>query len=255
MSSELLQLSQELLNVIIDCLSGDILSLHACSLVLLKVIRLNAFPDGWKNWVHPWRHHEMEIASPEVLPLLTTSKSSSFQLHLTHGHVWDNAVGVSVADAYNYYYQSIRRCHVGRLRDDRGCLRLVSVYLNLDADLLQHFTRWFLSDKSRFDLGQVPRLTVLYTYKYTEAGTWDITEGELHAVEEFTVHLKVFPQQEGLHGYNENWLALDSISVLDQHWDEAVSRFTNEIRAALPNLHCKNVLHLNFQSFEGDDRY
>lgn len=56
--------------------------------------------------------------------------------------------------------------------DDRGCLRLMSVYLNLDADLLQHFTLWLLSDKSRFDLGQVQRLTVLSTYNYTKAGTF-----------------------------------------------------------------------------------
>ncbi|KAK0189135.1 hypothetical protein F5146DRAFT_1205377 [Armillaria mellea] len=216
-------------------------------------------------------------------------------------------------------------------RDDRGCLRLISVHLNLDTDLLHHFTQWLLSDKLRFDLGQVRRLTVLSTHKGAEASTspslsalesilkrieagaivhlglenalssplssfeslrnlktiklftdtlmspseWtsffaqDVIEGELHAVEEFTVHLEVFHEQEGLHGYNEDWLALDSISgtgchvrvhfvffaVFDQHWDEAVSHFTNEIQAALPNLHCKNLLHLNFQIFGENNWY
>lgn len=101
--------------------------------------------------------------------------------------------------------------------------------------------------------------TLMGPSEWTSFFAQDIIEGELHAVEEFTVQLEVFHEQEGLHGYNEDWLALDSISgadchvqvrvmffaVLNQHWDEAVSRFTNEIRAALPNLHCKNLLHLS----------
>ncbi|KAK0238617.1 hypothetical protein EDD85DRAFT_514858 [Armillaria nabsnona] len=315
----------------------------------------------------------METASPEVLPLLTTLKSFSFQL--MHYDVWDKVVGVSVADAYkstlrtafltdvrlswltfdlysNFLHLlsnlvAVREINLSAItiesfddvtsateRDDRGCRRLISVHLNLDASLLQHLTQWLLSDKSRFDLGQIRRLTVLstrkpgtkaatlptlgplesilkrieagavihlglenalssplssfaslrnlktiklFTYTFMDPSEWtsffaqDVIEGELHGVEESTVRLEVFHEQEGLYGHDEDWLALDSISstgchvrvrfvffaVLDQHWDEALSRFTNEIRAALPNLHCKNLLHLNFQAFnetEGNDR-
>ncbi|SJL03446.1 uncharacterized protein ARMOST_06801 [Armillaria ostoyae] len=410
------QLPQELLNAIIDCLSDDIPSLHACSLVcrawtehaqehifheqhfctpkgprgdlhkfrdllrmsphlgaFVKVIKLDDFPDGWKHRVHPWRHHEMETASPEVFPLLTTLKSFSFQL--MYHDVWDQVVGMSVADAYkstlrtafltdvrlswltfdlysNFLHLlsnlvAVREINLSAItiksfddvtsateRDDRGCLRLISVHLNLNASLLQHLTQWLLSDKSCFDIGQIRRLTVLSTRKLgTKAATlpslgplesilkrieagavihlglenalssplssfaslrnlktiklftctfigpseWtsffaqDVIEGKLYGVEEFTVHLEVFHEEEGLYGHDEDWLALDSISgigchvrvrfvffaVLDQLWDEVLSRFTNEIRAALPNLHCKNLLHLNFQAFnktEGNDR-
>ncbi|PBK99133.1 hypothetical protein ARMGADRAFT_1059399 [Armillaria gallica] len=233
-TGELPQLPQELLNTIIDCLSDDIPSLHACSLrfctpedirgdlhrfrdllrmsphlgAFVKIIKLYDFPDGWKNWVHPLKHHEMETASPEVLPLLTTLKSFSFQL--THGDAWDKIVGVSVADAYkstlrtafltdvrlswltfdlysNFLHLlsdlvAVREINLSAItiksfddvmsaeRDDRGCLRLISVHLNLDTELLRHFTRWLLSDMSRFDLGQIQRLTVLSTYEGTEDG-------------------------------------------------------------------------------------
>lgn len=100
----------------------------------------------------------------------------------------------------------------------------------------------------------------------------DVIEGELHALEELTVHFWVYRVQRNRSRNTTDWLTLNSISSTDCHvrvrvvflatheeyWDEAVSRFTNEIQAALPNLHCKNLLHLNFQTFsesEGDDPY
>ncbi|KAK0454381.1 hypothetical protein EV421DRAFT_414818 [Armillaria borealis] len=83
----------------------------------------------------------------------------------------------------------------------------------------------------------------------------DIIEGRHHAVEEFNVDLKIFDVQEGL-PVNGVWQALDSIAstcchvqvrvvfMYLVHWETAVSRFTNEIQAALPDLHRKSLLHL-----------
>ncbi len=152
----------------------------------------------------------METASPEVLPLLTTLKSFSLQLThgdvwdkvvggsvvdaykstLRTAFLTDVHLSWMTFDLYSNFLHllsdlvAVREINLSAIstvksfddvisaeRDDRGCLRLISVHLNLDTELLQHFTRWLLSDKSCFDLGQIRRLTVLPTYKGTEVGT------------------------------------------------------------------------------------
>ncbi|KAK0457790.1 uncharacterized protein EV420DRAFT_478535 [Desarmillaria tabescens] len=175
----------------------------------VKTIKLHAFPDGWIGWIHPSRHHEMNTASPQVFPLLTNLKAFSFKLE--HDDSWDQIVGVSVADAYKSTLRtaSLTRVHLSWItfdlysnflhlmsdllavrelslsaitiktfdnampakRNGNRPLRLISLHLNLDATLLQNFTRWLVNDKSPFDLGQIRSLTVLSTYDRTQIAT------------------------------------------------------------------------------------
>ncbi|PBK73924.1 hypothetical protein ARMSODRAFT_1014253 [Armillaria solidipes] len=147
---------------------------------------------------------------------------------------------------------------------------LESLLKHIDTGAIIHLGLQDILSSPLCTFASLPNLKTirLFTgFKPSTCMAWlaqDIIEGQHHAVDEFNVDLKIFNVQEGLPA-NSVWQALDSIAstcchvqvrvvfMYLVHWESAVSRFTNEIQAALPDLHRKRLLHLDFECFSNDE--